>query len=50
MTVGVGAPIEVRLDRSQASPTFTLQGLLEDNGAANAAGFSVTNAVVLRAQ
>jgi Tol biopolymer transport system component len=29
---------------------FTLQGILEDDGAANAAGFSVTNAVILRVE
>ena len=45
------APWTINLPSGLARPlTVTLQGVLEDNGAANAVRFSVTNALVLRVQ
>ncbi|MBI3846682.1 MAG: hypothetical protein HY292_18805 [Planctomycetes bacterium] len=45
------APWVLRRSQGFVNPiTITLQGVLEDNGAANATGFSVTNAVILIVQ
>jgi hypothetical protein len=48
-----GSTTSVALTRSQGFQrpiVLTLQGVLQDGGASNAAGYSTTNAVVLRIQ
>jgi Tol biopolymer transport system component len=42
------APWTRRIARTSGPATWTLQGILEDAGAANPRGFSVTNAVLVR--